>query len=119
MKGIPLRRRRGVKQEFLLALMPTMTVLTVLALVEILNNQRLLFASLASSAFLIYLDPGHAVNKVRTLVTAKMGAALLGLLAFTLVGPGYLSAGVDMVLAIVSMILLDTMPSVGQTERHL
>ena len=30
------------------------------ALVEALSEQRLLFASLASSAFLIYLDPQHA-----------------------------------------------------------
>lgn len=52
----PARKQRiGLKGELLLAAMPTLTVLLVLALVEALSNQRLLFASLASSAFLIYL----------------------------------------------------------------
>jgi CBS-domain-containing membrane protein len=109
MKDLPRRQRLGLKHELLLALMPTATVLLVLAFVEVLSNQRLLFASLASSAFLIYLDPGHAVNKVRTLVMAQIGSAALGLLSFSLLGPGYLSGGVSMVLAIYTMVLLDAM----------
>jgi hypothetical protein len=52
-----LRRRLGLKGVFALALLPTLMVLSVLGLVETLGRQRLLFASLASSAFLIYLDP--------------------------------------------------------------
>ena len=109
MSELPRRKRIGLKNELLLALMPTLTVPLVLALVEILSNQRLLFASLASSAFLIYLDPGHAVNKVRTLVTAQMGAAVIGLLSFLLLGPGYLSGGLAMVLAIMAMVMFDVM----------
>lgn len=109
MTKISRRQRLGLKNELLLALMPSVTVLAVLGLVEILSNQRLLFASLASSAFLIYLDPGHDVNQVRTLVIAQIGAALLGLLSFVVLGPGYVSGGVAMVLAIVGMILLDVM----------
>jgi hypothetical protein len=50
-------RRLGLKGVFALALLPTLMVLSVLGLVETLSRQRLLFASLASSAFLIYLDP--------------------------------------------------------------
>lgn len=50
----PGRARLPLKGELLLALAPTITVLIVFALVEVLSNQRLLFASLASSAFLIY-----------------------------------------------------------------
>lgn len=103
------RERIGLKGELTLALLPTLTVLLVLALVEVLNNQRLLFASLASSAFLIYLDPEHGMNGVRTLVLAQMGAALLGLMSYTAIGPGYLSAGTAMVLAIGLMIVLDAM----------
>ena len=87
------RQRIGLKGELLLAFMPTATVLLVLALVEALSNQRLLFASLSSSAFLLYLDPEHAVNNVSTL----------------LLGPGYLSGGLAMVLAIVLMIATDAM----------
>lgn len=101
------RRRLGVRKELLLALAPTATVLLVLALVEAVSSQRLLFASLASSAFLIYLDPGHSVNQARTLILAQMGAALIGMLAYIALGPGYTSAGLAMVAAIVLMIVFD------------
>ena len=105
---LPSRRRRlGVGKELLLAVAPTLTVLLVLALVEAVSHQRLLFASLASSAFLIYLDPGHSVNQARTLVLSQMGAALIGLIAYLALGPGYASAGVAMIAAIVLMIVLD------------
>lgn len=103
------RRRIGLKGELLLALLPTATVLIVLALVEVLSSQRLLFASLASSAFLIYLDPANAANSTRTLVVAQMSAAVIGLVAFLAFGPGYLSGGVAMVATIVLMIVLDVM----------
>ena len=102
-----LRRRLTLWDEFLLALGPTVTVLGVLGLVEALSTQRLLFASLASSAFLIYLDPQHGTNSVRTLIVAQMLAATLGLLAYLGLGGGYLSGGAAMVATIVAMILLD------------
>lgn len=109
MSGLPSRRRRlGLRQELLLALAPTLTVLLVLALVEAVSRQRLLFASLASSAFLIYLDPQHSVNAARTLVLSQLGAALIGVACFLLLGPGYASAGIAMVLAIVAMVVSDT-----------
>ena len=101
------RRRLSLRGEFLLALGPTLTVLIVLALVEALSEQRLLFASLASSAFLIYLDPQHGTNTVRTLVIAQMLAALLGFATYLAFGGGYLSGGSAMVATIVAMILLD------------
>jgi hypothetical protein len=53
------------------ALLPTLTVLAVLGLVEALSRQLLLFASLASSAFLIYLAPRHKANSLRTLCLAQ------------------------------------------------
>jgi CBS-domain-containing membrane protein len=101
------RRRLGLRGELTLALLPTATVLLVLALVEALSHQRLLFASLASSAFLIYLDPEHGTNRVRTLVIAQVGAAILGALTYLVLGPGYVSAGSAMVATIVLMIVLD------------
>ena len=101
------RRRLSLRGEFLLALGPTVTVLVVLALVEALSEQRLLFASLASSAFLIYLDPQHGTNTVRTLVIAQMLAAILGFATYAAFGGGYLSGGSAMVATIVAMILLD------------
>lgn len=82
-------------------------MLAVLSLVEVLSRQRLLFASLASSAFLIYLDPQHGTNSLRTLVVAQMMAAAIGLMTFLVLGPGYLSAGSARVATIALMILLD------------
>lgn len=102
-----LRKRLHIRGELLLALLPTLTVLAVLALVEVLSEQRLLFASLASSAFLIYLDPQHGTNSVRTLMLSQTLAALLGWATYLLLGSGYLSGGSAMVLTIGLMILLD------------
>ena len=82
-------------------------MLSVLALVEVLSRQRLLFASLASSAFLIYLDPQHGTNTVRTLIISQMMAATIGLISYLVLGSGYLSGGIAMVLTIVLTILLD------------
>lgn len=104
-----LRGRLGLKGEFMLALLPTLTVLGVFALIEVFSRQRLLFASLASSAFLIYLDPQHGTNTTRTLVFSQMLAASIGLLAYLMLGPGYLSGGSAMLATIVLMILLDVM----------
>lgn len=104
-----LRSRLSLKDELVMVLLPTATVLGVLALVEVLSEQRLLFASLASSAFLIYLDPQHGTNSVRTLVSAQMLAAGLGLTTYLVFGPGYLAAGGAMTTTIFLMVLLDVM----------
>ncbi len=102
-----LRRRLSLKQELTLALLPTLTVLAVLAMLEAYSEQRLLFASLASSAFLIYLDPQHGTNSVRTLIIAQILAALIGFSSLWLLGAGYTAAGSAMLVTIVLMILLD------------
>lgn len=104
-----IRKRLTLKDELILALLPTSIVLIVFILVEALSNQRLLFASLASSAFLIYLDPQHATNRVKTLVLSQLMAASVGLVFFQLVGPTYGAAAVAMVVTIVAMIVLDVM----------
>lgn len=102
-----LRRRLDLKGELALVLLPTVTVLIVLGLVERFTNQHLLFASLAASAFLIYLDPQHGTNSVRTLALAQSLAALVGWATYTLFGPGYAATAGAMVLIIVLMIVLD------------
>ena len=102
-----LRHKLGLKGELALVAAPTVTVLIVMAFVEVLSRQRLLFASLASSAFLIYLDPQHGTNLVRTLVLAQSMAAVLGWSIYSLLGPGYFSGGVAMVLTILLMIVFD------------
>ena len=101
------RRRAGLGGELALAFFPTITVLAVLLLLERFGGQRLLFASLASSAFLVYLDPRHPTNRIRTLVVSQAAAALVGTTSFAILGPGYVAAGVAMVVTIFLMVVLD------------
>ncbi len=103
------REPLSLRQELALALLPTIVVLLMLGYVEAFSRQRLLFASLASSAFLIYLDPEHPANRVRTVALAQTCAVLLGFGADWLLGAGYLAAGVAMVLTIIVTITLDAM----------
>jgi CBS-domain-containing membrane protein len=97
------RRRLNLKGEIALVTAPTVIVLLVMALVEALSQQRLLFASLASSAFLIYLDPLHGTNAVRTLILAQTMAASIGFITYSIFGNGYISGGIAMVIAIAFM----------------
>jgi CBS-domain-containing membrane protein len=101
------RRRLNLRGEFLLALLPTLVVLAVLVLLEVFSRQRLLFASLASSAFLIYLDPEHGTNTTRSLVLSHLVASLSGVLFYLVLGAGYVSGGGAMIVTITAMILLD------------
>jgi CBS-domain-containing membrane protein len=101
------RQRLNLQSELLLALLPTFTVLVVMALVEEFSKQRLLFASLAASAFLIYLDPEHGTNSTRSLVVSQSGAACIGTVAFYAFGPVYAAAATAMVVTIGMMIALD------------
>jgi CBS-domain-containing membrane protein len=103
------RRRLSLRDEFMLAMLPTFVVLAVFLLVEFVSNQRLLFASLASSAFLIYLDPQHGTNRVRTLVLSQLLAAVIGFGAYKALGSTspYVAGGVAMVVTITLMITLD------------
>lgn len=100
------RRPFNMGEEFMLALLPTATMLVVLFVVEAVANQRLLFASLASSAFLIYVDPGHAVNRVRTLLLAHGSAATIGVLVDLLLGTGYVPAAISMTATILVTLAL-------------
>ncbi len=100
-------RRLGWKGEVALALLPTATILAVLAFVEALTRQHVLFASLAGSAFLIYLDPEHPTNRVRTLVAAHLGAAALGFGANAVLGASYLASAVALVATILYLITFD------------
>jgi CBS-domain-containing membrane protein len=86
---------------------PTLVVLITFGVVEIFSSQRLLFASLASSAFLIYADPQHGMNRVRVLVFAQLCAAAIGLFFYLVIGSAYISGGLAMILTILMMILLD------------
>lgn len=101
------RRRSRLRQDLLLAVLPTVTVLGALYVLEEFSDQRLLFASLASSAFLIYLDPLHATNTVRSLVIAHLFAAAAGLVTYMIWSHGYQAAATAMLSTIVVMVFAD------------
>jgi len=101
-------RRGRLPRELALAVLPTLIVLGTTFLVEELRHQRVLFASLASSAFLIYRAPDHPMNGVRVMVSAHLAGVALGVGAAALLGPGYLAGATAMVATIVALVLLNT-----------
>jgi len=106
-RGRHSTRRAGLVSELLLAVPPTLTVLAALWLTETLIHQRVVFAALAASAFLIYRDPAHQMNSVRVMVTAHLCGAALGLGAELLLGPSYTAGAVAMIATILTLIVLN------------
>ena len=80
--------------------------MAVFFLVQVFTQQTFLFASLASSAFLIYKEPENGMNQVKTLVPAHLTAAVVGLGTFFVFGEGLLSGGVSMALTIALLVTL-------------
>jgi hypothetical protein len=77
--------------------------------VQVLIDQRMLFASLASSAFLIYRSPLHPMNGVRRMVLTHGRATGAGVGAALLLGAGYRAAAVAMIVTAVVLVGLDLM----------
>jgi CBS-domain-containing membrane protein len=98
-------RRFDLKTEVALATVPVAMIIAVLMLLETFSKQQLVFSPLASSAFLIYLDPRHPTNSTRTLIIAQASTAIIGYVAYLIAGSGYLSAAISMIIA-VSVVLL-------------
>ncbi len=112
-----VRRRHGIAAERLLAVPPTLVVLVTVFAVDLLRHPRVLYASLAASAFLVYRDPGHRMNTVRVMVTAHVVGVLCGIGAALLLHPGYTAAAVAMVGTIVALVALVALhpPAVSTT----
>src|SRR5262245_22056771 len=85
-------RRLNVRDKLLFALLPTVTVLPMLAVIEAFGRHHLLCASMAASAFLIYWDPRNEMNSVHAVVVSQMTAASVGWLMWLLLGGGYAAA---------------------------
>src|SRR5262245_62024959 len=100
------QRQLSVLDKLLLALLPTATVLPMLGVIEVFGRHHLLCASMASSAFLIYWDPGNEMNSVHAVVVSQMTAAGVGWLMWRLLGGGFAAAACVIPLAILLMILL-------------
>ena len=101
------RQLFNLRTELARALLPTAIVLITLVFLDAFSNQHVLFTSLASSAFLIYLDPEHIMNRVRTLLIAQPLALLVGFAAQLLISSDYEAAALGMLVTILAMILLD------------
>lgn len=97
----------GLRSELVLAIPPTVVTLLTLFLVEALRHERVLFASLASSAFLVYRDPLHRMNSVRVMGVAHVVGTILGIGAALLLGAGYVAGAVAMILTILTLIVLN------------
>ena len=109
------RDRLSRRGELLLAAFPVATILVVLGAVEAVSRQHVLFGSLAGSAFLIYLDPEHPTNSVRTLTLSHAVGAAAGAAANAGLGATIPSMGLALVAAVVAMIALDVVhpPAAG------
>lgn len=105
--GNGMRRRGGLLGELGLAVLPTLTVLGVVFLLEATRHAHVLFASLASSAFLVYRDPLHPVNSVRVMAGSHLIAVALGVGAAALFGAGYTASALAMVGTILATVLLN------------
>lgn len=103
----PARARLSLWRELTLAALPTATVVGALALVHTLTTQPLLTASFASSACLIYVEPGHRANRVEALTVSQMLAVGLGWGAYTVFGGGYLATTVALAGTIFGMVAMD------------
>jgi CBS-domain-containing membrane protein len=88
-----------------LAALPTLTVIGIFLALKVFSRQTFLFASLASSAFLIYQDPQNGMNEAKVMVPAHITAALVGFGSFLVFGEGYLSGALAMGLTIVVLIV--------------
>lgn len=106
---INVANKLTLRARVLLAVMPVLLVMAMLFLLERFGRERILFSSLAASAFLIYLDPRHPTNSVRTLVIAQSSAAIIGYLVYVLIGTGYWAAAISMVIEVILMILCKAM----------
>lgn len=98
--------RRTLRNELLLALLPTMIVLGILIGLRLLAQQRILFASLATSAFLIYRDPRGIANRMSVFVPAHLIGLLTGLGVSLILGSSYAAAAVAMALTIFVLVLM-------------
>lgn len=107
LEGQRRRARVGIVRELGFAVPPTFTVVAVIFLIQGLTNQRLLFASLAGSAFLIYYEPMHHMNTLRVVILSQLIGAFGGVVVSMVIGPGYVAAVVAMTGAILLLIALN------------
>ncbi len=103
--------------EFALAIPPTIVVLFVMLAIDRVTGQRLLFASLASSAFLIYSVPRDRMNGIGVMVTAQSIGCCIGVIAAILLGEGYEAGALAMIVTILLLISIDAVhpPAISTT----
>ena len=101
------RFRYNLRSELILVALPTFTIMLVLLLVEKFTQQRILFASLASSAFLIYRDPHNQMNSIYSLLISQTGGSVFGLISYFIFGDGLWAASIAMIATILFIVSLN------------
>lgn len=81
-------KENDLKHRLLLASFPIIIVLIVLE-IEVVVRQHLLFTSLISSVFLIYLKPKDSMNDTLTIAISQVLAALTGYAFYSFFGVSY------------------------------
>lgn len=100
-------RRGGFMGEAALAIPPALTVIGVVLLIQGITSQKLLFASLASSAFLIYYDPLHRMNSVRVMAASQIIGCIIGIVSGAVIGSGYGAGAAAIIATILVLVALD------------
>lgn len=99
--------------ELALAGPPTVTLLLALFFTNQLTRHPVLFTSLASSAFLIYQDPMHRKNSLSVMAIGQAAGAIAGICASLLLGQGYISVAVAVMLTIILLVPLNAVHAPG------
>ncbi|HWV23819.1 MAG TPA: HPP family protein [Thermomicrobiales bacterium] len=109
------RPRLPLPDELTLAILPTLTVLLVLWTGDVFANRHVLFAALASSAFLIYMDPMHGTNRLPVLILSHLLGAVAGMGAVWWLGYSAAAAGLAVGVTIAIMVGANIMhpPAIG------
>lgn len=100
-----MRKEQSLKSRLLLSLFPIAIVFVLLG-IEILVRQHMLFTSLVSSIFLIYLLPDDPMNDSLTIVISQALAALIGYAGYWLLGNSYLSACLSILMITLLLVLI-------------
>lgn len=96
----------NLRARLILGIFPVIIVLVLTAL-EIKLRQHIIFTSLVSSIFLIYLRPNELMTDTATILVSQFTAALTGYLSYKLFGNSFWSVCVTILLVTAILILLN------------
>lgn len=99
-------RHSNFLKRFLLALYPLVIAYIIMG-VEMFARQHILFTSLISSIFLIYVRHKDPMNNGLTLIISQVLAAVIGYVSYRIGGENYLTACITVFVVAVALISLN------------